>query len=127
MFKLCLLLLASLVISEEANTAIEYVTPSQVKSVGDSVELECIVVNETVPVAWQKIHSDGKVSLLSIIGELVIESSRYSADYVGNSKEAYHKLKIDNIQKEDAGTYRCIAIFPREEDRISKDSQLTVQ
>ncbi|KAG4076415.1 hypothetical protein HA402_005858 [Bradysia odoriphaga] len=77
------------------------------KNLGDSVELKCQVANtDGLPVVWLKDRgSKRSPQIISTDSTLVVQEDRYNLNV--DKGKATFGLRIDDLQRRDAGLYRC--------------------
>lgn len=83
------------------------VSRNQDRNVGDSTELTCKVANtQDYPVVWLKDRGSKKdPQQLSSGFQLTVEDDRYSIKF--DRATSSYNFKIDDLQRKDAGLYRC--------------------
>lgn len=94
---------------DEESPSITKISSSQIKSVGEDVELECVVTNlNNYVVVWQ-LKSDSLATQILTAGFLRITANeRYSLNTLQRDVNEIYTLKIKNVQENDAGTYQCL-------------------
>ncbi|XP_046423856.1 lachesin-like [Neodiprion virginianus] len=105
--------------------AITYISPKQIKAVGDAVSLSCVADNAVdIPVLWTKVAEH--TLYISSGSALVVPDNRYSVATHRNATSLEFTLTISNLQLIDAGLYKCVlSIGP--ENRPSADVELNVR
>ncbi|XP_037037276.1 lachesin-like [Bradysia coprophila] len=83
------------------------ISRNQEKNLGDSIELKCQVANtDDYPVMWLKDRgSKRSPQIISTDTTLAVQEDRYNLN-VDKGKTTF-SLRIDDLQKRDAGLYRC--------------------
>ncbi|KAK7575954.1 hypothetical protein V9T40_012240 [Parthenolecanium corni] len=114
--------------AEETPEIVE-ITNDQALNTGDSVEVSCSVRNsQDYPVMWQKVDpdrpGDGPI-FISKGPTTLIPDSRFSLSSTPNRSISTYKLQISNIQRSDAGIYKCV-ISLSTNNSISKEVKLDV-
>ncbi|KAK7575973.1 hypothetical protein V9T40_012259 [Parthenolecanium corni] len=114
--------------AEETSEIVE-ITNNQALNTGDSVEVSCSARNpEGYSIMWQKVHPDrpGVGPIFISVGSLkLIPDSRILLRNTHNRSITTQKLQISNIQRSDAGIYKCVISF-NTNNPISKEVKLDV-
>ncbi|XP_008470248.1 lachesin-like [Diaphorina citri] len=130
LYSLAALTLVNLV--HAADPSITFISPDQVKNIGDTAELVCIVKDAQYIVEWGKGDKPGNIS-----ERIAVESQIASADKakrfkvtvkdttVGESPVSTYTLQIKDVRACDAGVYECQILFL--ENLTTKQTRLTVQ
>lgn len=84
------------------------VSRNQLRNLGDSTELKCKVENaDDNQVIWLKDRGSNKSPQhLSMGQSLVAQDDRFSLKF--DRKTSAYIFKIDDLQKKDAGLYKCL-------------------
>ncbi|RZC40221.1 lachesin, partial [Asbolus verrucosus] len=111
----------------QRSPTISYITQTQIKDIGGSVELSCSVqYTNDYPVIWMKIDPSSNANSLPIStgSSLILHESRYSLRY--DTASSTYTLQIKDIQETDAGFYHCqVLISPS--NRVSASVELQVR
>ena len=103
---------------------ITYISPQQIKDVGETVELECSVQNaQEYPILWIKINGPSDQVVISSQQSLILPDSRFSLRY--NKASSTYALKIKDIEISDEGAYQCQVMISISH-KISADAELRV-
>ncbi|XP_063705703.1 lachesin-like isoform X2 [Culicoides brevitarsis] len=103
------LLIISICYSEEKKAGISYISPEQVKNIGENVVMNCTVDNiGELPVFWNKKHRGITTdqTVVSVNNNKLVNDPRYELVFVNGSQQTF-SLKINNIQIHDSGIYEC--------------------
>lgn len=113
-FKLILLFISPFISSgrDQFGPSIPRISPLQSKTVGEHVELECVIENSrNFILIWRKLDGNDIITAGLVT---VIADSRYSSTIRDDpsSKDAadtrIYTLKIEDVRESDAGTYQCL-------------------
>jgi neuronal growth regulator 1 len=111
----------------QRSPTISYITQTQIKDIGGTVELSCSVqYTNDYPVIWMKIDPRSNANSLPIStgSSLILHESRYSLRY--DTASSTYTLQIKDIQETDAGFYHCqVLISPS--NRVSAEVELQVR
>ncbi|XP_018563145.1 lachesin [Anoplophora glabripennis] len=111
----------------QRSPTISYITQTQIKDIGGTVELACSVqYTEGYSVIWMKVDKLQNSNSLPIStgSSLILHDSRFSLRYDATSST--YLLQIKDIQETDAGYYQCqILISPS--SRVTGEVELQVR
>ncbi|XP_056638074.1 lachesin [Diorhabda carinulata] len=111
----------------QRSPTISYITQTQIKDIGGTVELLCSVqYTQEYSVIWMKVDkTQTSLSLpISTGSSLILHDSRFSLRYDPSSST--YLLQIKDIQETDAGYYQCqILISPS--NRVTAEVELQVR
>ncbi|XP_023024885.1 lachesin [Leptinotarsa decemlineata] len=111
----------------QRSPTISYITQTQIKDIGGTVELSCSVqYTADYSVIWMKVDKNQNSYSLPIStgSSLILHDSRFSLRYDPSSST--YVLQIKDIQETDAGYYQCqILISPS--NRVSAEVELQVR
>lgn len=129
LFKLLLLYVTCVCFGEEqVELSILRISPPQTKTVGENVELECVVKNaENYALIWQRLNNH--TSIIITAGDVIVTTDRrYSVirnEPVPDTVDTQlYTLKIKGVEERDAGIYRCSYASPQ---NVPADVVLTVK
>ncbi|KAG5861552.1 Lachesin, partial [Gonioctena quinquepunctata] len=111
----------------QRSPTISYITQTQIKDIGGTVELSCSVqYTADYSVIWMKVDKLQNSNSLPIStgSSLILHDSRFSLRYDPSSST--YLLQIKDIQETDAGYYQCqILISPS--NRVAAEVELQVR
>ncbi|CAH1163067.1 unnamed protein product [Phaedon cochleariae] len=123
---LCIATFIQFSIAQRSPT-ISYITQTQIKDIGGTVELSCSVqYTQDYSVIWMKVDKNQNSYSLPIStgSSLILHDSRFSLRYDPSSST--YLLQIKDIQETDAGYYQCqILISPS--NRVTAEVELQVR
>uniref|UniRef100_A0A336M5D4 CSON010924 protein n=1 Tax=Culicoides sonorensis TaxID=179676 RepID=A0A336M5D4_CULSO len=103
------LLFLNVCLSEEKKASIIFISPEQVKSIGQDVVMNCTVDNiGELPVFWNKKHRGVTTdqTVVSVNNNMLVNDPRYELVFVNGTTQTF-SLKIKNIEVHDSGIYEC--------------------
>lgn len=113
-FKCSLILVFSLSCFGEVQDrpSILRISPQQIKTVGDHVDLECVCKNvDNYVLIWQRMDSNNPKIVLAAGHLKITPDPRYNVvttkEGSDDDSTTVYKLQINDVRESDAGTYVC--------------------
>uniref|UniRef100_A0A8W7PKJ0 Ig-like domain-containing protein n=1 Tax=Anopheles coluzzii TaxID=1518534 RepID=A0A8W7PKJ0_ANOCL len=133
-FRLMCLLLTFLPAAnaQQASTAspsIVFISPEQIKDIGEQVTLNCSIANvKNYIVGWQKSNRDRtkESNIISLGVQLAVTEDRFRLNFTKENNAANYVLEIHDIVNTDAGLYEC-QIQVNSTSKITKTVELQVR
>lgn len=111
---------------------IVYISPEQIKSIGEEVKLDCIVDNvDSIPIIWKKKDRDrpSEQTVLTVNRQKVIADPRFTLTFTNNTadKTLNVSLVVTDIKQSDSGIYVCILEALEQKEKVLQNVELQVR
>lgn len=111
---------------------IVYISPEQIKSIGEEVKLDCVVdATDVIPILWKKKERDNPSvqTVLTVNREKIVPDPRFLLTVTNNTvdKTINSSLTVTNIKVTDSGIYECILEALENKNKVIQNVELQVR